>query len=65
MRGDMIRIKQYIKVYGIDFVTETIEKAVKQREAEEMMLRKMKSDKKRLNEARIYEKAKEMGVRLG
>ena len=65
MRGDMVKIKQYIKDYGIDYILEAVEKAVKQKEAEDMMMRKLKSDKKRLNEARIYEKAKEMGVRLG
>ena len=43
---------------------ESAEKAVYQKEAEEMMLKKLETDH-RMSEVRIVRLAKEMGVRIG
>lgn len=58
------RIRAYVKNYGAEFVLDVVEKAVKQKEAEEMQMRQIKTDK-RVSEVRIIELAKKMGVKLG
>ena len=64
MRGDGNKVSAYIQQYGVEFVLDAIEKAVYQKEAEEMMLKKLKTDH-RMSEVRIVRLAKEMGVRIG
>ena len=64
-KGDSFKVNAWIKEYGYAFVVEAVEKAIDLKNAREMEYRPFSQVKsKKEAEARIINKAKEMGVRL-
>ena len=68
MKGDDLKVRNYVKSYGYDFVLDAIETAIDLKNAREMSRKRMgivPTVKKREGEFRIIEMANQMKIRIG